>query len=561
MLYDPFGKPIEDRKSKRPVTGITLFSGDADRLESDASRDLTPEKVDAVMRAANRGDVTEQCRLAAELEEKNWDIAHAVQTRRNAVRGVEFSIEPADKSARAKRIAEEFEEALSDAGDSDELDTFEDLIADLMSSLIPGFAASETVWGANHELLGFKFVEPRHFTYRGAPRIPRLLVDGEPDGIEIPYGKMVFHNHRVRSGDPARGGLIRPLAWMHCFSRINWADLLRFIERHAMPFVVAKVDEQSWKKERGTLKNLIRSFGPDGGGVFTKATELELLQAANNTGDVYFKLLEYVGMAVTKIVLGQTATAGDGGGWSKDDAQSQVRQDILEADCDAVAATVKARLAAPWTLFNHGQDAPVPFMKFHYEPPEDLKKTAEVVKTLYEGGLETDETEMSEKFGMKLTRRKDMAEKSPETAPVAPSGGNTGKEADASALSSDTPSNPPSKSLLALASQAILALSAEDVDGDEISELARNAVREFRDNGGAEAWLGELQAVIDEAVEEPDGRTASRKIMALTAEDPELLDKLNDGPLAELLEKTIFAAAATGKAEKVGALKTNEGGK
>ena len=88
-----------------------------------------------------------------------------------------------------------------------------------------------------------------------------------------------------------------------------------------MPFVVAKVDRNAWENERGVMRNLIRSFGPNGGGVFTKSTELELLQASNSGGDVYFKLLEYTSKAITKVILGQLASSSESGGLSGGERQ------------------------------------------------------------------------------------------------------------------------------------------------------------------------------------------------------------------------------------------------
>jgi hypothetical protein len=155
--------------------------------------------------------------------------------------------------------------------------------------------------------------------------------------------------------------------------------MLGFVERHGMPFIVGRLDQAAWEKDRTLIQRLIRNFGPNGGGVFSKNVELELLES-KNIGEVYWKLLEYMGAAITKVVLGQTATAGDGGGWSNDSAQSQVRQDILEADCRAIEATMN-RLLALWTRYNGG---PALRFRMDYEPPEDGKAAAEEQKARYD---------------------------------------------------------------------------------------------------------------------------------------------------------------------------------
>ena len=169
-----------------------------------------------------------------------------------------------------------------------------------------------------------------------------------------------------------------------------------------MPFVVAKVDQNTWDNEREVLHSLIRNFGPNGGGVFTKATELQLLSAGNTGSDnVYFKALEFTHNAIFTLIVGQLASSGDATGMSNGTAQTQVRQDILEADARALESTIRAQIAAPWMVF-HYPDAAVPQLHFDVEPPEEMTQLASIVSTLSQAGFKADEKELSDRFGMKL---------------------------------------------------------------------------------------------------------------------------------------------------------------
>lgn len=136
----------------------------------------------------------------------------------------------------------------------------------------------------------------------------------------------------------------------------------------------------------------------------TQGARIVPVQAPNTTGDVYFKVLEFFDNAVHRLLQGQTASSGDGGGLSKDNAQDKVRQDILESDVEYLADVINAQLAVPWCRFNFGA-APVPKLTFDVAPPEDKEKNANTLKTLYEAGFEADEEEVSERFGYKLRRR------------------------------------------------------------------------------------------------------------------------------------------------------------
>lgn len=375
----------------------------SDRTDYDIGRDLTPEKVDRIMLSANTGDTADQCRLAQEIIEKNADIMQALSTRKNAVIGCGWHLEPGDGSAEAKHAAETLEKILQECGDGDAADTFEDLLEDLLGALLPGFAVSEILWQNGGGIAGFHHIPQKHFTFVDG-RMPKLITKDEPGGVAIPRDRIIFHRVRLHGGDPARGGLIRPLAWLHCFKSVGEKDLLSFIERHGMPFIAAKVDPSAFDKEKNLVKRLIRNFGSSGGGIFTKNVELQLLDSASK-GEAYFQLLEYLESAVNKVILGQTASSGDSAGLSKGDAQSKVRQDILESDCRILQRVIDSQLLKPWTAYNLGPAIAPPKLVINCAAPEDTVQLATTIKTLYEAGYETESDEVGKRIGLNLKKR------------------------------------------------------------------------------------------------------------------------------------------------------------
>ncbi len=411
MLYDPYGRLIPEARHAPPASGVQIVASPmSDRETHDVSRGLTPRDVDRIMMQANGGDIEAQCKLCRELPEKNHDVAHALRTRRNALIGCRWSVEPGDQSDAAVRAAGVLKKHLHETGrllpELGKIGSFRQLLRDLCDATLPGFAASEIVWrpgGAG--FYGFRPVEQRFFSFTHS-YTPKLRTAGNMgDGIDLPPGKIIFHELGENGADPVRGGLIRPLAWLHCFSNINFKDLLSYIERYGMPFVVAKVDQNTWREEGDQLNGLIRGFGPNGGGVFSKNTELELLQAGNNTGDVYFRLLSYVGDAITKVILGQTASSGNGGGLSKSNAQSEVRQDILDADARQLEDTVNRDLFAVWARYNCAAGVAAPQLRIRTEPAEDVAALAATLATLHNAGVRADPAEVAERFGFKLEPR------------------------------------------------------------------------------------------------------------------------------------------------------------
>ena len=375
----------------------------SDRSRYGAVSIYTPASLQRIMSAANAGDTEQLCLCGREMLERNWDIIGALEQRSAALLGCEFDIQPGGDTELDAAAAKAFEKELRSAGELNELDTFHDLLAHLTGAVVMPFAAAEIVWGEGGSLEGFAPIEAHHFTLRDS-FVPRLVCDEYPNGMpeEKAKHRFIFHQFKKKS-DPARSGLIRVLAWLHCFQNWPIKDLFSFIERFGMPFVVAKVDQNAWDNERAVLHSLIRNFGPNGGGVFTKATELQLLNASNTGGDnVYFRALEFTHNAIYTLLCGQLASSGDSSGMSNGSAQTAVRQDILEADARSVESTVRARIAAPWTAF-HFNGAAVPKLHFKIEPPEDQVHLAKVIYTLAQAGFKADPQELSERFGLKLS--------------------------------------------------------------------------------------------------------------------------------------------------------------
>jgi phage gp29-like protein len=265
---------------------------------------------------------------------------------------------------------------------------------------------------------------------------------------------------------------------------------------------VAKVDNATWEKERNAIKRLIRNFGSSGGALFSLNTEFQLLQASNNVGEVYFRLLEYVDDAIEKLVLGQIKTSSDTGGLSGD-AQTEVREDIRDADCVEIADAINAQLVAPWMAFNY-PSAPLPRFEFDIKPKRDLKELSETLAHLKNAGLEADPDEMSAVFGFALTR-------------VAP---------------------------LALPAAA-LSLAAESTRAPAMPEAPRSPLvaNAYREALGS-AWLDGLIDEIDAALSDESGEKLK------TLGRPGDLARVDSQALASTLERTIYAAAANGMAAK-----------
>lgn len=378
-----------------------------DRHAREVSRNLTPYDVDRILQNANGGDPREQAKLATEILEKDWDIAQALQTRIAAVSGTPWDVQPADDSERARAVASFTRQALKAAGSAAEaadLGGFGGLIRGLLGGLLTGYAVAEIVWAEGGAgLRGFQHIPAQHFTF-GDGMAPRLVTPDAPRGHDLPVGKFIVFSPGNRTGDIVRAGMIRPLAWLYAFKNLNLKDLLRYVEKFGMPFLIARLDDYAFDQERLRIASMIRHFASDGGGVFTKSAELELLQPSANSGEVYFRFLDYCERAVNKVLLGQTSTSDSrDANRSTASVHNLVRQDLRADDCRALAEALERQLLRPLAQYNFGPDAPVPSLCFRVEEEADRERESRILVNLRQAGYQVAPDAVEGAFGYPLS--------------------------------------------------------------------------------------------------------------------------------------------------------------
>ncbi|MCX7007496.1 MAG: DUF935 family protein [Kiritimatiellaeota bacterium] len=596
MLYDWAGNPIEnptvkqlqDRAGERMVHWEPV-----DRSYADVSRGLAPRDLDMILLAANNGDTHAQQHLCLEIEEKDFQTAAALSVRRAAVQGLEHHCEPPaglEDDATAKEIAAEADRMLQKISAVESLkpgevsfadeETFTGALGEMLGALLPGYHCMEILWqpgGAG--IKGFATLPVQNIIFRMS-RDPLLWSRSNPTGFPLAPFKFVFHRHKARSGDMARGGLIRPLGWLFCFERMGEKNLLRFTERYGMPFNLWRIDDNTWKTERNALKGLIQNFGSDGGAIVTKAVEAQLLESSN-TGDLFFKLLEYFGEWKTKTIIGQLASSAAGGGLSGGDAQSQVREDILASDCRQVSATVRRDILRPWVLFNYGEAAPVPEFVFQIARKRDLKSLSEVVLNLKNAGKTVTDQYIEDTFSVEL---EEPASEPPAVGPVTPPGatdagsvtrpttaaaGDGGAAPGTGAITAlaakDAATRPPSApadarayaDAIAARSQRTAAAAAAQAANEKIAGAALE--KATTDKKLLAEWLGPIAAALAEALaalpepnpdgSAPDGAAEKfqQRLAGLLKGIPGLMDEMDTTRLEEEIAQVLFAGDLNGR--------------
>ena len=411
-LVDPYGRELRSYPT-RPDTEARGTVRIRDTWSSYPSNKLTPEKLATILRDADSGDILQQAELCQEMEEKDPELSAALHTRKLAVQGLPWEVEPASPSTEDTLIAEHVKKNLQDL-------KLRKALLHLMDAVWKGFACSEIQWAMNGDQAWasrLEWVPQQRFTYlpRGAtmnmpvPQIPNLLTDAEPVyGVEVPPYQLIYHRYEARSGIASRGGLFRPCAFAYVFKNYAIKDWLIFLEKYGQPTRIGKYSATASRdganSDVAILKEAVRNLGVDAAAVISDTTMIELIESKSSgaSSDLYDRFVSERGnKAYEKCILGQTATTeGTPGRLGGDQAQAQVRSDLLRADAEDLSETITEQLIWPMVGFNFGFEKMLPTFRLIVEEPEDRQMLAQTHKVLVEIGVPIPLSFAQKKYGI-----------------------------------------------------------------------------------------------------------------------------------------------------------------
>lgn len=397
MLVDKYGNKLS---TKKPIQREIAVASIYDKYSTYPSDGLTPVKLAQIFKEADAGDVYRQMELFEEMEGKDPHLFSQLQTRKNAVVGLDFEILPYSENDKDKEIAQFITDIIFN------LDSIDDVFMDLLDAIGKGFAVSEIMWEAKNGKVLVKEIKNRHQKkfFWDENGYMRVATDEEPNGILLPKDKFIIHKYKARSGHIAKAGVLRVVAWMYLFKNYDIKDWVSFCEVYGMPLRLGKYAPGSSEDEKNALMMALVTLGSDAAGIVPDGASIEFIDSnKTTTSDIYEKLAGFCNKEISKAILGQTLTSeiGNSGSYAASKTHGEVRQDLVEADSKALAQTIRRDLIKPLVMFNFGDDSKLPYLKFHSEPPEDLEKSAKTYATLISDiGLPVSEEHVYEKFGI-----------------------------------------------------------------------------------------------------------------------------------------------------------------
>lgn len=367
---------------KRPNTTEIAVAQVTDKYSEYPSNGLTPVRLAEIFKEADAGDVMRQMELFEEMEEKDPHLFSQLQTRKNAVTGLDYEIIPFDSDdERDKQIAEFVEEQINS------IENFEDIQTDLLDAIGKGFAVSEIIWGYDEGHVVINDIRSRHqkrFFWDTIDDSFKVRTAEHPEGITLPENKFILHRYKARSGHPSRAGVLRVVAWMYLFKNYDLKDWVSFAEVFGLPLRLGKYQPGASDEDKTALMQALIQIGADAAGIIPDGTSIEFITTEKTSStDLYERLARYCDEQISKAILGQTLTSDSGGGsYAQSKTHNEVRHDLTVADCKALASTFRRYLIRPLVLYNFGENKRIPYLRYDCEEAGDLKETADIADTL-----------------------------------------------------------------------------------------------------------------------------------------------------------------------------------
>lgn len=317
-----------------------------------------------------------------ELEEKDTDVANALDTLKDAVLERDYEIEPGDDSQLGAEVAEFIKQQIANVSNID------GAIDNILDAPGYGFSVSEMQFDVSMgqaSLVEIKDCPQELFLFgdRFQPQIGPLQFLTQPwasSGTPVPEEKFVIYSHRARSRNRMGRPLLRSIFWPSWFKRNMQRLWMQYAEKGPGTAVVRYQDADNLQ-QRTQAANLAQALidqvavGVPEGFEYDK----DLLTIARSLDPAtYEHFFEAMQKEIVRRILGETLTSFGGDGGKGTQALGDVHADTLDTKavriCKALQSVLNRQLIRPLVLWNFGPDAPMAKWVYDTKEEEDLTK-------------------------------------------------------------------------------------------------------------------------------------------------------------------------------------------
>ena len=402
-LLDHRGNPIRKEMLTREVAAPQL-SGVRSPISGYPGDGLNPVRLAQLMRAADHGNPQAYFELAEQIEERDLHYVGVLGTRKRSVSQIDITVDAASDAAHDVAMADMVREWL----DRDEL---ADEMFDILDAVGKGISCTEIIWDSSEgqwRPLRLERVDQRYLTFDRRDLNTPMLRGGAsgtgPDEYLEPF-KFIDCRIKAKSGIPVRSGIARLQAWNWMFKAFTLRDWAIFVQTYGQPVRIGTYHPGASDADRRTLFEAVANIAGDCAAIIPEGMKMEFKESANvgPGSELFENRADWLDRQTSKAVLGQTGTTDQKGGGLGDGGNKvheRVAEDIETADCKAVSAPLNRDLVRPWVTLEFGPQKRFPKLRVARPKREDLAGLVNGLKELVPLGLEVEQSQIRDKFGI-----------------------------------------------------------------------------------------------------------------------------------------------------------------
>ena len=362
---------------------------------------LTPERLAQILKDIRSGEIPDvYLEIAQELEQRDLHYRSVLSTRKHAVEGLDMFVQAASESSEDKEIAQAVEDDILNHAD------MMDLRKNALDALGKGFSVNEIVWdihGSRWRPQRFLFRDPRWFAYdKNSGALCLRAPQGNALSALEPY-KFIVHEPNLLAGVQITSGLSFTALFYWLLKSYDVTSWAAFVDRFGYPVRLGKYGKKASDDDIKTLKRAVAAIGSDVGAVIPDSMVLDIIESKTTgvNSAVYKEMAEWVNKEISKLVLGQTASAeGTEGALGNQQGQEQVRQDICRADAFQFDQTINRDLVIPYVKFNFGERDSYPRIRTKFVETKNVQLIVDSVVKLVPLGLKVDKAQILNILGL-----------------------------------------------------------------------------------------------------------------------------------------------------------------
>lgn len=268
-----------------------------------------------------------------------------------------------------------------------------------------GYSVAECIWGMDGNKITLDAVKIRKPWRFGFGKDGELKLRVNAQTFLMPERKFWIAVWGADDDDSPYGQGLGHALWWPVYLKRNGAKFwAAYLDKFGSPSVKSKYPAGATEKEKATALEAAKAFRNESAVAVPEGFDVELIEAAKNSGGSYEEFLKYWDGAIAKIILSQTGTTQQGQYSGTAEVLNDVKSELVKADADLLCESFNDTVATWLTEWNFpGAKTPQVWRKVPNTRREEAQRAAD--KGAYEIGLELTDDAINRRYGEDWKRR------------------------------------------------------------------------------------------------------------------------------------------------------------